>query len=123
MADGATDQTNRPRHDDRSTFEEFFQYESAFTLKSVFDNIRNSSIAAGIIVLGFWTMDHSSPAHVVFGANEANKWSILLMAFGILMLALSLIQSTALVAVRLKKLPKRKPSGAALLLELAHFLS
>ena len=58
----------------------------------------------------------------MFGANEANKWSILLMAFGILMLALSLIQSTALVAVRLKKLPKRKPSGAALLLELATLL-
>lgn len=113
MVNNVTAESNRPRHEDYSALEEFFQYESALTLKSVFDSIRNSGIAAGIIVLGFWTMDHSSPAHAVFGSSEANKWSILLMAFGMLMLGLTLVQSALLVVVRIKKLPDRNPSGIA----------
>ena len=109
-------------HDDFAHLKEFFQYEATLTLKGVFDSIRNSGMATGIIALGFWTFDPASTALTVFGAHDAKKWSIALIAIGTLLFALCTAQSLLLAKLRLSTLPDWQLSPGAWLVETFVFI-
>lgn len=71
----------------------FFIHETAFTLKGMFEALRNSIIAGAIIVLGLWPQDNWSigihrPGH---GHSQALAWA--LIGFGFVLFTLNIVQS------------------------------
>lgn len=71
----------------------FFSHEETFTLKGLFDALRNSIIAGGIIVLGLWPQDNWSTAIHRPGHGHSQSLAWILIGFGFLLFALIIVQS------------------------------
>lgn len=70
----------------------FFVHD-AFTLKSVFEALRNSIIAGAIIVLGLWPQDNWSVGVHRPGNYNSQVLAWALVGFGIVLFALNIVQS------------------------------
>lgn len=84
----------------RSWLAKFILPEDTVTLKVVFDNIRNTFIAASVVVAGRWTQTHvdSNISDIELAKLSSHILGTTVLWFGIVLFALSMAQA-GLIAV------------------------